>query len=167
MAEKDLISKEKVEYSGIFSFSGLYAFAHSWLKNEEDYTVGEDKYSEKVSGNSRDISIEWSASKKMGDYFKAEIKIEFKVTDLTDVEVETDGQKKRVNKGKVSVDLKGALIKDYSSKWEDKPINKFLREVYNKYVIPQRVDNMEGKVAGDVNNLKEEIKSYLEMTGKK
>ena len=167
MAEKDLITKEKVEYSGIFSFSGLYGFVHSWLKDQEDYIVGEDKYSEKVSGNSREISVEWSANKRMGDYFKSDIKIEFKVTDLTDVEVEIDGSKKRMNKGKVAVELKGALVKDYSSKWEDKPMNKFLREVYNKYIIPQRVDNMEGKVAGDVKTLKEEIKSYLEISGKR
>src|SRR3989338_1152885 len=141
MAEKDLIIKEKIQHSGIFSFSGLYAFAHAWLKDQEDYSVMEEEYSEKVSGNSRELTIKWTATKKMGDYFKAEIKLEYKVSDLTDVEVETDGQKKRMNKGKVSVEFKGALIKDYSSKWEDKPINKFLREVYNKYIIPQRVED--------------------------
>ena len=167
MAEKDLVAKEKVEYSGIFLFSGLYGFAHSWLKDKEDYNVGEYKYSEKVSGNSREIAIEWAASKKMGDYFKAEIKVEFKVTDLTDVEVEIDGNKKRMNKGKVVVEFKGALIKDYSSKWEDKPLNKFLREVYNKYITPQRVEDMEGKVVGDTRKLKEEMKAYLEIQGQR
>jgi hypothetical protein len=167
MAEKDLLIKEKVEYSGVFSFSGLYKFVHAWLKDEEGYGVVEGKYSEKVGGSGREISVEWSASKGLGDYFKIELGIEFKASDLVDVEVEIDGQKKKMNKGKISVDMKGALIKDPKSKWEDTPLNKFLRDVYNKYVIPQRVDDREGMVKGNVKDLKEEIKSYLELSGKR
>lgn len=167
MADKEVVINQKVEYTGIFSFSGLYSFVHSWLKDQEDFSVIENKYSEKVNGNAREISIEWGASKRMGDYFKVDIGVDFSVKDLTEVEVEIDGQKKRTNKGKVSIGLKGVLTKDYSSKWEDKPFNKFLREVYDKYVIPQRIDNMQGMVFGTVNKLNGEIKSYLELSGKK
>ena len=167
MSEKDLVIKEKVEHTGIFSFSGLYSFAHSWLKDKEDYGVVEEKYNEKVSGEKRDIKIEWTATKRMGDYFKAEIKLEFNASDMTEVEVEIDGQKKKMNKGKVSIDFKGALIKDHQSKWEDSAFNKFLREVYNKYIIPQRTEGLEFKVVGDTKSLRDDIKAYLELSGRR
>ena len=61
MAEKEQVLKEKLEHSGLWDFKGFYSFAHSWLK-EEDYDVEEGKYSEKVSGNSRDINFEWKAT---------------------------------------------------------------------------------------------------------
>ena len=78
MSEKDRIIEEKISHSGIFDFKSFYSYAHSWFK-EEKFGVVEEKYSEKVSGNSRDITIEWLATRKLSDYFKIEIKIEFKI----------------------------------------------------------------------------------------
>ena len=116
MVEKEEVIKEKITHSGVFNFSEFYSYAHSWLK-EEDYGVAEEKYNEKVSGNSRDITIEWKASKEVSDYFKVSIKVEFQIEGLVDVEVEVDGKKKKTNKGKVTVDIKAALLKDPESKW--------------------------------------------------
>ena len=74
MSEKDRVIEEKVSHSGIFDFKSFYKYAHSWF-NEEGFGVVEQKYTEKVSGNSRDISIEWAVTKKISDYFKIEIKV--------------------------------------------------------------------------------------------
>lgn len=167
MADKDRIIKEKVEHSGLFDFKGFYEYAHSWLAEEEDYGVVEEKYSEKVSGNARDIKIEWEATKQLSDYFKIEISIEFDVKDLTEVEVEIDGRKKKMNKGKVSVEIIGALIKDPESKWDSSPTARFMRDVYNKYIIPKRVETMEDRITKDVKDFKEELKAFLELTGRR
>lgn len=166
MAEKDLIVKEKLETSGLFDFSGLYSFAHGWLKYEE-YSVVEEEYNEKVSGNSRDVMIKWKATKQVSDYFRVEHAIKFEIRGLTDVEVEIDGKKKKMNKGSVSTEIKGTLVKDPDSSWEGTPLYKFLREIYDKYVIPKRVDDMAVKVVGDVRSFKDELKSYLELSGKR
>lgn len=166
MAEKDKVIEEKVDHSGVFDFKSFYSYAHSWFK-DEGYGVVEEKYSEKVSGNSRDISIEWMASKKLSDYFKIEIKIEASIDGLTDVEVEIDGQRKKMNKGKIGLKIGGTLIKDPESKWDTSPFYRFLRDVYNKYIIPGRVDSMEGIIKGVVINFKEEIKAFLELSGRR
>ena len=76
MAEKKQIIREKMEHSGVFDFKGAYSFAHSCLRNE-DYDVTEEKYSETVSGNARNILFKWVATKTLSDYFKREIKIDF------------------------------------------------------------------------------------------
>ena len=167
MVEKDQILKEKLDHTGIFNFSELYAFMHTWLKNEL-YGVNEEKYGEKVSGNARDITFEWKAKKKLSDYFWIEHTIKIDITGLTDVEVEIDGKKKKMNKGRIAMEIKGVLIKDPTNKWDETvPIYKFLREAYDKYIIPNRVNAMEIKVETDVRAFKDEVKAYLELTGKR
>ena len=165
MAERDEIFKEKVEYSGIFNFAGLYNFVNSWLK-EENYKVSEDKYSEKTSGNKRDIVIEWKAAKEISDYYKAEYKIKFEISDLTDVEVEIEGKTKTSNKGKATVEIKGAIIKDHKGKWQTSPFSRMARDIYNKYIVPSRTGAIEGAIIGKGKELKEEVKSFLEISGK-
>ncbi|MBX4212000.1 hypothetical protein KW787_00900 [Candidatus Pacearchaeota archaeon] len=167
MAEKEQITKEKVDNSGLFDFAALYGFAHSWLKDQEGYGVVEEKYSEKVSGNSRDIDVEWKATKGVTDYFRIELGVKFEVRGLTDVEVEVDGAKRKMNRGKVSIDIKGTLIKDPDSKWESSPLNRFMRDVYNKYIIPSRLLEMKGRVSGDVVGFKDNLKAFLDLTGKR
>jgi hypothetical protein len=166
MAEKDLIVKEKLDHSGVFDFPAFYSFCHGWLKYEE-YFVVEEEYAEKVSGNAREMVIKWNASKTLTDYFKIEIKIKFEIYGLTDVEVEMDGKKKKMNKALVKMEIRGTLIKDPGSNWEGKPWYRFMREAYDKYIIPKRVDDLGEKVANDVRAFKEEIKSYLELYGRR
>ena len=166
MAEKEQVIKEKVEHSGYFDFKGFYSFAHSWLK-EENYDIEEEKYAETISGNSKSINFEWKATKTLSDYFKHELKMRFEVRDLTDVEVEVDGKKKKMNKGKIGVEVKGNLIRDPQSKWDITPWYRFLRDVYNKYIIASRVQSSGDKVVGDVIKFKEELKAYLELSGRR
>lgn len=167
MVEKDQVIKEKLDHSGIFNFAELYSFMHSWLKDNL-YGVNEEKYGEKVSGSSRDIGFEWKAKRRMSDYFWIEHTIKIDVSGLTDVEVEIDGKKKKMNKGKIAMEIKGTLIKDPKGTWDEtKPFYKFLREAYDKYIIPNRVMAMENKIEGDVRSFKDEVKAYLELTGKR
>ncbi|MAG38252.1 hypothetical protein CMI45_02615, partial [Candidatus Pacearchaeota archaeon] len=111
MAERDMLLKEKVDHTGIFDFKGFYRFAHTWFK-DEGYGVDEGKYSEKLSGNSKNLTIEWKATKQLSDYFKIEHIIRFTIENLTDVEVEVDGEKKQMNKGKVEMEIKANLVSD-------------------------------------------------------
>jgi len=166
MADKDLVLREKVEHTGLFDFKGLYTYAHSWFK-EERYGVDEEKYAEKVKGNKRDIDIEWKVTKDVSDYFKIEYKVKFRIAELTDVEVEIDGEKKKMNQGNIEIDIKGALIRDPTSKWDATPFYRFIREVYNKYVIPARVDQTKDILKDDMIKFKDDIKAYMELLGRR
>lgn len=167
MVEKDQIIKEKLDHSGIFNFSDLYSFMHAWLKDNL-YGVNEEKYGEKLSGNSRDIGFEWKAIRRISDYFKIEHTIRVDVSGLTDVEVEIDGKKKKMNKGKIAMEIKGVIIKDPKNTWDEtNPVYKFLRELYDKYLIPNRITAMENKIEGDVRAFKDEVKAFLELSGKR
>jgi len=166
MADKDLIIKEKIAHSGVFDFSAFYSFAHGWFY-DEGYGVVEAKYSEKISGNKKNMFIEWNVEKKLNDYFKFQYNLKFYIDDLTDVDVEIDGEKKSMNKGKILVEIKGYLIKDYDSKWDVNPVYKFMRDIYNKFVVPTTIDNLENKLIGDLQTFKDELKAFLELSGKR
>ncbi len=166
MTDKERVIKERISHSGIFDFPAFYGFVHYWLE-EEGYGVVERKYAEKVTGNTREISIEWKATKKLSDYFKIEIELDYEVKELSDVEVEIDGKKKKMNKGKIEIELTGNLIKDPESSWESTPLNRFLRDVYNKYIIPTRVESMNEKVKADVRDIKEEMKAFFTLSGRR
>ena len=167
MAEKIELIKEKVTHNGLVDFTALYNYAYSWLKDEENYGVSETRYNEKVSGNARDIDIEWNAYKNVSDYFSIDFKIKWEIRGLAEVEVEIDGKKKKMNKGSVAVEVKGHLIRDRKSEWDASPFYRFIREVYNKYIVPTRVDILEDKVKDDVRKFVEVLKSIFEVIGRR
>lgn len=167
MVEKDTIVKEKLKYAGLLDLEQVYKFAYEWLR-KEDMTTVEDLYSEKIKSSGKELEIKWISSKKLTDYFKETFKMKWRILGMTDVEVEIEGRKKKMNKVvELSIEIEGILEKDYSSKWEGSAFNKFLKEVYNKYVIPQRTDKKEDTVRDFAQSFKEEMKAFLELSGRK
>ena len=78
-----------------------------------------------------------------------------------------NGGKETMNKAKLKLDLTGNLIKDPDSKWDSTPFSRFMRDFYNKFIIPSRVSEIEGLLESDVKGLKEELKSFLELMGRR
>lgn len=167
MAEKDIIFSSKIKSSGIFLFSDFYKFCYDWLKEEVGLDVAEEKYSEKLSGNSKNIDIEWSGTRKLTDYFKFEMKVAFKITALTNVEVMKNNVKVKMNDGSVEIKVKGVLIRDYDGKFETTAFKKFLRSIYEKWVIKSRITQMENKIVGDSDEFLSQTKAYLDLEGKR
>ena len=167
MVEKDTIIKEAVKFAGIGDFKGIYSHAYDWLK-EEEFSISEENYVEKIAGDAKDIEIVWSASRVLTDYFKISLNIKWRILGMTDVEAEIDGKKEKMNKFvEIKIETKGVLVKDYDSKWEKTGMWKFLKEIYQKYVIPGRTREKEVQVAEVVQEFKEEMKAFLVLTGKK
>jgi len=140
VAEKDKIFSSNISYKGIFLFLNFYKFCYDWLTEETDLNILENKYSETLKGNSKEIEIEWLGTREVTDYFKFELKVVFKITDLIEVEVEQGGAKVKTNQGKVKITLTGNLIKDYDGKFEKDAFRKFLRSIYENmgYKIKDR-----------------------------
>ncbi len=167
MVEKDTIIKEEFRYDGIADFKRFYEYAHNWLK-DEDYIVYEEKYEEQLKGDAKELRIKWTCNKKITDYFRIALELKWQLLNMREVEVEIDGKKKKMNKfSELKINIKGVLEKDYSSKWGAGGFNKFLKEMYDKYLIPKRSEEMENKVIEIVQNFKEEMKAYLELTARR
>ncbi len=167
MAEKDTIFSSKIKYGGIFSFSDFYKFCYDWLSEETGLGISEDKYAEKLEGDSKNIDVEWSGSRKITDYFKFEAKIKFKTIALTNVELTQDGAKIKTNKGGIEVSIKGVLVRDYEGKFETTAFKKFLRSVYEKWIITSRIEEMEDKIISGCDEFLSQAKAYLDLEGKR
>ena len=166
MVERDTILKEVVKFVGISDFKGAYEYAHEWLKSE-GFNIIEDKYTEKVSGDSKDIEVKWNADKRITDYFKIRLEILWEIYGMTDVEVEIDGKRKKMNKfGEISLKIKGILERDWNNQWTSKPSHKFFKDLYYKFIIPGRIESKQIEVQEMVQRFNSEMKAYFDLTAK-
>lgn len=165
MSEKDTIYKGKVKHSGIFDFSELYRFCYVWL-DDEGYDITEKTYSEKVKPNGKEVEVKWYAKRKISDYFRFVIKADWRILRMNDAEVQKDGVKLKMNKGDLEIKFSAVLEKDYEHRWENTAFLKFLRGVYNRYIIKGRIDAYEDKIFKEVDEYIAEVKSFLALLGK-
>lgn len=166
MAEKDTVFSSKIKYNGVFSFQDFYQFCYDWLTEETDLNLSENKYTEKLSGDSKNIDVEWTGTRKVTDYFKFEVKVIMRILGLTNVEINQGGAKIKTNKGSIEVGVKGTLIKDYQGKFEKTATQKFMRSVYEKWVITSRIEQFEDKLIGDCDEFLAQAKAFLDLEGK-
>jgi len=166
MAEKDTIYASKIKCKGVFNFSEFYKFCHNYLSDELGFGLSENEYSEKISGPVKNIDIKWLGEKKVSDYFKFEIKIDFKITAMSEVEVNIGGKKVKTNNGDVSVGVKGILAKDYDGKFETSAKMKVWRGIYEKWIISGRVKEFEDKLAGACDDFIRQAKAFLDLESK-
>lgn len=166
MAEKDKIFSGKVKYTGIWSFKDVYRYVYDWFI-DNDYDLSETLYSEKIKPEGKEVEVKWEAERKISDYFKFQIKAEWRIVGMTEVEVQKEGVRIKMNKGNLEIKFSATLIKDYESRWEDTAFLKFLRGVYDRYLIRGRITQYETKLFGEVDEVIAETKSFLAIEGKK
>ncbi len=167
MTEKKQIFSSKVKYDGIFSFKDFYKFCYDTLSDELGFAIAETKYAEKIIGDAKEIKIEWEGEKKVTDYFKYAIKVEFNILGLKNVEIQKEGKKIQTNKGLVEVSVKGIFVSDYEGKYNTSPTLRFFRGVYEKWIIPSTIEQMEDKLVSNCDGFLGEAKAYLDLEGKR
>ena len=162
---KDQIFESSIKYGGIFNFRDYYEFAFKWLRGEAGFTMQEDEYEEKLSGNEKEIKIKWKGTQKVSDYFHYEIALEMKVEELIEVEIVRGEEKVRTNKGKIKLKLKATFIKDPKGQFETTAKGKIWRSLYEKFLIPGRVKEYEDKLRDRCLDFLGESKAFLELEG--
>ena len=167
MAEKDKLIVTKVKHKGIFDFKEVYTFLHDWF-TDESYILVEKNYKETVAANGeKELEIEWESWKKVSDYFKHTIKLQMRVLKMKDVEVEVDGEKKGMNSGQFEGKFTAILEKDYENRWENNAFLKFMRGLYDRYIIRSRIDIYAVKVWEEVHEIIAQAKSFLAIEGQR
>ncbi len=168
MAEEERVFSSKVSYNGIFSFKDFYAFCYNWLRDETNLTsFSEDKYSEKLMGEAKNIDVVWTGSRDITDYFRIKMKVTFVIKAMSQVKIKKGGVEVDSNKGAIDVKVDGILVKDYQSKFEMSAFRKFLRAFYEKYVILSVVKEFRGRIVTECDEFLTQAKAYLDLEGKK
>jgi hypothetical protein len=168
MVEEETVFSSKVSYNGFFSFKDFYTFCYNWLKDETGITFfSEDKYSEKLAGDAKNIDIEWTGTRDLTDYFRFKIKIAFSIKGLTQVKIKKNGVEIETNKGTVEIKAKGLILKDYQNKFEMTAFKKTLRSFYEKYIIQSTIKEFKGRISTDCDEFLAQAKSFLDLEGRK
>ena len=167
MAEKDTRFSSKIKYTGIFNFKEFYKFCYQWLTDEIGLKVEEEEYSEKITGPLKELQIKWVGKKKISDYFQFEVKVEFKILAMSEVEINQGGIKIKTNKGEVGVKCKGILVKDYEGKFESTAKMKLWRGIYEKWIIGGRVKEYEDALVSKCDEFLGQAKPFLDIVGQR
>ena len=165
MVEKDKVYAQKIKHTGIWDFGEVYRFLYDWLI-DNDYLVTEKSYNEKIKPDGKEIQIKWEARRKISDYFRFILKLDWLILGMKEVETDKEGAKVKMNKGYIEIGFKAILEKDYEHRWENNGFLKFLRGVYDRYIIRGRIEKYEEKIFGEVDEIIAQAKSLLTLSGK-
>lgn len=162
MVEQDTVFAGKIKQKGLFTFKEFYNFIYDWLR-DEGYDVFEKNYTEKVSGDTKQVEIRWDAERNISDYFKYVIRVDWMILGMKSIEVQREGKKVRMDTGQIDLKIKAILKKDYENRWENHPFWKFLRGMYERYIIKSRIEDYSIKLFEEVNEFIAQSKSFLEL----
>lgn len=165
MSEKDTIFSGKTKYTGVWDFSEIYRFLYDWFI-DHNYKIIEKVYTEKIKADGKEIEIKWEAKKKISDYFRFLVNADWRILGMTEVDVQRNGAKIKMNKGYIEIKFTAILEKDYEHRWENTAFIKFLRGVYDRYIIRGRIDAYEDKLLDEVDEVIAQTKSFLTIEGK-
>jgi len=164
MVEKDRVFKGKIKQKGIYNFKDFYDFLFTYLM-DENYDVFEKKYTEKISGDSKDVEIIWIATREVSDYFRFEIEVHWLILGMKKIKVKKEGEELTMDSGTMELNFTAVLQKDFENKWENNSFFKFLRGIYDRYIIKSRIDDYEIKLFEEVNEIIAQAKSFLAIEG--
>ena len=157
MVEVDYVVHEiNLDYSGILNLKELYDLIKSWF-NERGFFV-----MEKESGGSEDeaessFSTKFEAFKKVEEYTRYKIEISIKSTSLK----ETSEQHNY--KGNFSISFESYLEKDYEDRYENKPILKIFKGIYEKLVERGKFSKYETELREYTYAIYNEVKAFLNL----
>jgi hypothetical protein len=165
MGESSNVVDQTIKKKGYFGFSSLYEFCFNWFK-DQGYKLSEDEYMEKEDGGAKEIKIKWTIKKKVSDYFQNKVVLKWHILQLKDAEIERGGKMEKTNKGDLKIVVTADLVSDYAGRWEDRPFNKFIRGLYDKYIIKTTADEYEDRLEDKAKKFISDAKAFLELSDK-
>ncbi len=164
MAVKDYVgSVITISQTLSFDIKELYKNLKLWFKDRE-YGVAEPKYAEKfISEGKKNVSFKWVCEKKMDPYTKLVIELTFD-SKASDVVVEKDDKKHVVQEGEIKLTLAPYISRDIEDEWslrKETGLQRFIREVYDKFSKKNKYEDYERRLKKDIDAIVYDIKTYV------
>ena len=166
MGEEKGVLKQSVKHKGLFNYSEFYNFCYNWFK-DEGFLLSEKEYTEKISAAGKEVVIKWSAHRKITDYYQNFIDVKWHILGMNDAEADIDGKKVKMNKGEVKLEVDAKLKKDWEETWDKNPFWKFLRGIYDRYIMRTTEDEYEVRLIEKAEDFIEDAKAFLNLEGKR
>ena len=138
-----------------------------WAKNY-GYLWEEESYKHKVpSPKGAEQEWLWFAEKNVTDYIHYKLMILGHIWDMTEVEVEKEGKRKKLTNGRFEIIIIGTLTTDWQKKWGQNKFSRFLGRMYEKYVMVKEIETIYGdQLWYRMWNLQAVLKKFFDMQTK-
>jgi hypothetical protein len=161
MAELTSVARGmKVSFEGLFDYADLMKNVTDYFKNQ-GFGWFESQHNEIVKEYGKDIFIQADNRRELSDYAKSRIVVYITVRGLTDVEIEKDGRKVIVNKGKITFELEAYILTDYMGRFEQKAWMYFYRAMMEKFIGVREMHRYRTLVREDIDLILKEVHGYL------
>ena len=159
---KIILDNLAINYEGLFSAKEYFKFLDTFFQ-EKLYNKREPVSMEKVEAAGKYVEQEIEPYKKMSDYAKFVIRINTKMFNVKEVEVEKDGHKIKLNQGRVAILIDGLIQTDYENRWSNAPFYIFMRTIYDKFIYKSYIDQFEVQLDQEVNQLHTQLKAFFNL----
>lgn len=162
MERRHTVHNREINYEGLFDFYELFKLVDGWFK-DSGYDKREKENYERLTPTGKYVKIELRPWKKITDYVRLEIRLEFFIHDMVDKVVNIDGVKKKLKHGKVLVKINSYTFTDYEGRWEGRGWYYFVRTFFEKFVYRKQMDKFEEILVADTNEVIKEMTSFLNL----
>jgi len=153
MVEIDYVIPEiTISKEGIIDLQELYSLLKKHLI-ERRYDLTEKKHDVKEGS----FEIKWEAFKKVDDYTKFNIEIGIKGSNVKEVKL----KKIKAFSGNFIIKFESYLKKDYEDSFENKPILKFFRTLYDNFILRNKFNQYNKELNDETYAIYNESKAYL------
>ncbi len=164
----------RVKYKDIFDLKAFYETLHEyfmdlgWNSTEGDPPGDhwETFYGEKIDGGgAREIWIRWRLVKDAPDtsFIRYYLDLDFHVIALLKAEVVRDGQKLKVDKGEVELNIRAYVDPLYKKQFENSFILKQIKDLFTKRVYRRTLEQRKKELYQEVYALQNFIKQWFKM----
>jgi hypothetical protein len=156
-----------IKYRGLFDMQELMKRINDWLV-DDFYTVWEDTYKHKVPDpRGAWEEITFKSWKRITEYVKYWIRIEFRTWDQKEVEVVREGVKKQAVQARIEIILRPTVEFDWQNRFKGNRFMQGLQDFYHKYIIKRDMqDYHEDALYYRTYKLHRDIKEFLDMESK-
>ncbi len=163
MAERRLvIDRLKLSYEGLFNAAELYNVISSWFF-EKGWDWNEKYNKEMVTAQGKQIQILLEPWKSASDYYKLVIHMKITMVDVKEVELKKGNKPVRMDHGVIRMIIDGYVVSDRNNQWTGNTFGWFIALILEKYFYRNHLQRFETWLKGDVEDIHDKIKRYLNM----
>lgn len=145
-----------IRQTAVFDLKSFPKLLQEWSR-ENNYTINETDFTEKVKGDGREYVIKYELKRKVTPFIRAIIKLEVWGLRVNDIKAEN----KILQKGQLEIVFDTYMEMDWQERWESNPIYKFFRYLYIYYIKKQYFLDYAGKLWTDTYSLHAKLKTHL------
>ena len=160
------IQELRIRWTGLFDYDGLYMLIAEWFKKRR-YWFTEGSYKHKVpNALGAEQEIDFSGEKLINNYIKYTINLSLHLWEMTEVEVEKNGIKKKLTNGRMEIKIFGVMELDYEGVFKGTFWEKVRHFFYRYVMFPDITGYYGDQIYYRMVKLQSAIKQHLDMQAK-